>query len=137
MQTSLIKKLLHPIKGLRSLKARRPSEEISESRETDKMQNAEFEMQNEPLLAAEVTAEEMEESLSPDGEDNLPEDETNEPIPPSKANTKAHLSSSVPRAAKIPQSALTKGEMAEIRSIFGDMDDTEIQRLYKRVTKTN
>ncbi len=135
MQTSLIKKLLHPIKELRSLRARRPSEEISELREADKMQNAECEMQNEALLAAEVTAEEMEESLSPDGEDNLPEDEANEPTPSFKANTKAHLSSSVPRAASVPRGVLTKGEMAEIRSIFGDMDDAEIQRLYKRVTK--
>ena len=56
-------------------------------------------------------------------------------IPSPKVNTKAHLSSSVPRAAKLPLGALTKGQMAEIREIFGDIDDAEIQRLYKRVTK--
>jgi hypothetical protein len=62
------------------------------------------------------------------------DDPTEEALPVA-TNTKAHLSSSVPRAAKIPTGALTKGEMAEIRQIFGDMDDAEIQRLYKRVTK--
>ena len=55
--------------------------------------------------------------------------------PTHTADTKSHLSSSVPRAARIPSGALTKGEMAEIRQIFGNMDDAEIQRLYKRVTK--
>ena len=55
--------------------------------------------------------------------------------PSQTVNTKAHLTSSVPRAARLPQGALTKGQMAEIREIFGDIDDAEIQRLYKRVTK--
>ena len=58
-----------------------------------------------------------------------------EPTPSHTVNTKAHLTSSVPRAARLPQGALTKGQMAEIREIFGDIDDAEIQRLYKRVTK--
>lgn len=57
-----------------------------------------------------------------------------EPTAEQKSN-RAHLTSSVPRAARVPTGVLTKGEMAEIREIFGDMDDTEIQRLYKRVTK--
>ena len=52
-----------------------------------------------------------------------------------RATNKSHLTSSVPRAARVPGSAMTKGQMAEIRAIFGDIDDAEIQRLYKRVTK--
>ncbi len=61
-------------------------------------------------------------------------EEYTEPETPRQSN-KAHLSSSVPRGARVPTGALSKGEMAEIRSIFGNMDDAEIQRLYKRVTK--
>lgn len=48
---------------------------------------------------------------------------------------KEHLKSSVPRSARPPQGTLTKGELAEIRSLFGSIDDAEIYRLYKRVTK--
>ena len=50
-------------------------------------------------------------------------------------SNKSHLTSSVPRVARIPRGALSKGEMAEIRELLGDVDDAEIQRLYKRVTK--
>ena len=50
-------------------------------------------------------------------------------------DTKAHLTSSVPRSAKAPIGVLTKQEMGELRAIFSKMDDAEIQRLYKRVTK--
>lgn len=149
MQISVIRKLMHPIKSLLSPRAKKSSEATSELREESKMQSAECRMQNESLLTGEVVPEVTEMSLSTDEEAALPDDPyaatadysekatATEEIPSSAANTKAHLSSSVPRAAKIPQSALTKSEMAEIRSIFGDMDDTEIQRLYKRVTKTN
>lgn len=48
---------------------------------------------------------------------------------------KEHLVSSVPRTARLPKGALTKGEIAEIRSILGNLDDAEIHRLYRRVTK--
>ena len=51
-----------------------------------------------------------------------------------KVNTKAHLSSSVPRAASAPIGAMSKQELSDARGIFCDMDDNEIQRLYKRVT---
>ena len=51
-----------------------------------------------------------------------------------KENTKAHLSSSVPRAASAPLGAMSKQELSDARNIFCDMDDNEIQRLYKRVT---
>ena len=52
-----------------------------------------------------------------------------------RATNKSHLTSSVPRAARVPGGVMSKGQMAEIRAIFGDIDDAEIQRLYKRVTK--
>ena len=80
--------------------------------------------------ASEPTCEEN----APVAEESKPcEEPSNTPSP--TLNTKAHLTSSVPRAARLPQGALTKGQMAEIREIFGDIDDAEIQRLYKRVTK--
>ena len=50
-------------------------------------------------------------------------------------DTKAHLTSSVPRSAKAPIGVLTKSEIGELRNIFANLSDTEIQRLYKRVTK--
>ena len=53
----------------------------------------------------------------------------------SVSGTLSHLTSSVPRAAKIPSGTPSKQEIAEMRSIFGNLDDAEIQRLYKRVTK--
>ena len=90
------------------------------------MQNHSTEEECAANSVSEVTAEVT--------EANEPcEDPTETPSP--TVNTKAHLSSSVPRAARLPQGALTKGQMAEIREIFGDIDDAEIQRLYKRVTK--
>ncbi len=50
-----------------------------------------------------------------------------------KPNTKSHLTSSVPRAASSPYGAMTRQQLAEAREIFGNLSDTEIQRLYKRV----
>ncbi|MBR3875750.1 MAG: hypothetical protein IKJ25_03120 [Clostridia bacterium] len=47
----------------------------------------------------------------------------------------SHLTSSVPRAARVPRGALSKSEMTELRELFGGLSDAEIQRLYKRVTK--
>ena len=52
-----------------------------------------------------------------------------------KENNRSHLTSSGPRGAKAPQGILTKGELAEIRALFANLDDNEIQRLYKKVTK--
>lgn len=132
MQISQLKKLLRPIKELTSRRAKRPSAETLESKGENKMQscdevqNSECKMQNEEMIseAADSCSEDM-----PTEADPTPE------TPSPTVNTKAHLSSSVPRAARLPQGALTKGQMAEIREIFGDIDDAEIQRLYKRVTK--
>lgn len=134
MQNSRIKKLLHPIKGLKSLWVRKSSAETSELREATEVKNEERIMQDEPLTAEEVAQDTSAEPIYSEG-DELTEGESGEKTTPPTTNTKAHLSSSVPRAASLPRGVLTKGEMAEIRSIFGDMDDAEIQRLYKRVTK--
>ena len=51
-----------------------------------------------------------------------------------KSDGRAHLTSSVPRAAMPPMDRMSKEALMEAREIFSDMDDTEIQRLYKKVT---
>lgn len=51
-----------------------------------------------------------------------------------RSGGKSHLTSSVPRVASAPLGSMTKADLAEARSIFPKMDDTEIQRLYKKVT---
>ena len=156
MQISRIKKLLRQITSPLSLKAKRPSAETSEHREESEMQNAECRtvgasiarpnakcrtvgaIIDRPSETEMQTETEMQnysdepDELSADQEEM---DDPSEEALPVATNTKSHLSSSVPRAARIPSGALTKGEMAEIRQIFGNMDDAEIQRLYKRVTK--
>lgn len=149
MQISALTKLMHPIKRLLSLRQKNSSEETSEQREESEMQDEVSKMQTcrgehcspakaSPLRrgGSETDGEVAEDvSLSPADAGVIPEGEPTEEPTAHAVNTTAHLSSSVPRAAKLPQGVLTKGEMAEIRSIFGDIDDAEIQRLYKRVTK--
>ncbi|MBQ8414104.1 MAG: hypothetical protein IJX58_02535 [Clostridia bacterium] len=99
------------------------------------MQNAEGRMQNENSPEVSVSGSEGE--LSSDKSVVEKSDRSEEPtqVATTENSNKAHLTSSVPRVAKIPQGALSKSQMAEIREIFGDIDDAEIQRLYKRVTK--
>lgn len=48
--------------------------------------------------------------------------------------SRSHLTSSVPRGVSMPKGVMTKQEMQEARALFGDMDDNEIHKLYKRVT---
>ena len=132
MQISQLKKLLRPIKELTSRRAKRPSAETLESKAVNEMQNAEQMQNSEFIMQNEEVISEAADSCS---EDMPTEAEPTPETPSPTVNTKAHLSSSVPRAARLPQGALTKGQMAEIREIFGDIDDAEIQRLYKRVTK--
>ena len=152
MQISQLKKLLRPIKELISRRAKRPSAETLESKgenkvqSCDEVQNSECKMQNAEQMQnaecrmqnysteEECAAHSVSEVTAEVTEANEPCEEPTE-TPSPTVNTKAHLSSSVPRAARLPQGALTKGQMAEIREIFGDIDDAEIQRLYKRVTK--
>lgn len=127
MQTSLLTKLLHPIKKLTNRKAKSLSEGTSEQERESDMADSYKDYTDE----AEPTVEtEENEELSPTVTEPV-----SEVMPTEQKSNRAHLTSSVPKAARVPQGALTKGEMAEIREIFGDMDDAEIQRLYKRVTK--
>lgn len=142
MQTSLLKKLLHPISRIMSRRAEKLSEATSEAREESEMQNAECEMQNaegrmQNENSPEVSVSGSEGELSSDKSVVEKSDRSEEPtqVATTENSNKAHLTSSVPRVAKIPQGALSKSQMAEIREIFGDIDDAEIQRLYKRVTK--
>ncbi len=50
-------------------------------------------------------------------------------------DSRAHLVSSVPPARQIPRSSMTVSEWRAARELFEDLSDTEIERLYKRVTK--
>jgi len=51
-----------------------------------------------------------------------------------KKDNRSHLYSTR-TATCAPQGAMTEAEMAAAREIFGDISDTEIRKLYKRVTK--
>ena len=135
MQTSLLKKLLHPISRIMSRRAEKLSEATSEAREESEMQNAEGRMQNENSPEVSVSGSEGELSSDKSVAEKITEKEEPTEVATTENSNKAHLTSSVPRVARIPQGALSKSQMAEIREIFGDIDDAEIQRLYKRVTK--
>jgi len=104
---------------------------LPEEREKDGM--------NEEIFTEELI--EAEESLEAD---EAEEDAMTEERPPvteriasaeATAGNRNHLTSSVPRSAKAPLGVLTKSELGELREIFSGLSDTEIQRLYKRVTK--
>ena len=120
---------------MQNAECRMQNEECRMQNEECRMQNEECKMQNEPVEESigNPPSEEIASPLRRGGSeaDGEVTEEATSPTP----DTKAHLSSSVPRAAKLPQGILTKGEMAEIRSIFGDIDDAEIQRLYKPLVR--
>ena len=50
-------------------------------------------------------------------------------------DTRSHLKPSVPVTAKSPSMGMSSRELQEMRNIFGDMSDSEIHKLYKKVTK--
>ena len=52
-----------------------------------------------------------------------------------RPDNRAHLTSSVPRGAKSPEGPMTKAQLNQARTLFGDMSDSEIYNLYKKVTK--
>lgn len=128
MQTSVLKRLLHPIKALKSLAAKRPLAETSEPREESKVQSEECRVQNYEAVQNECPTCEVTEEQSDDSA-AVTEVDTD------KNASLSHLTSSVPRAARVPRGALSKSEMTELRELFGGLSDAEIQRLYKRVTK--
>ena len=121
MQTSVLRKLLQLIKN------ETPEEEKS-SVATLELDPSESDSENPTNSELEIQKDESDDEMVLD-----------EPViearPVPTENNRAHLTSSVPRAAKIPNGTLTKGELAQIRSLFKNMDDNEIQRLYKKVTK--
>lgn len=131
MQISVLRKFMHRIKTRMNRRAKRRSEEISELREAPDMPEEEIEI-TEPSQECDTAP--VNDGAESDGteESGTSEAEQTDGL---KMNNKAHLSSSVPRVAKAPLGSISKSEMAEIRSIFGDMDDVEIHRLYKKVTK--
>ncbi len=49
-------------------------------------------------------------------------------------DNRSHLIGAVPKSAAAPRSAMTRGELEMARSVFGELDDAEIRRLYKKVT---
>ena len=124
MPISVIRKFLQLIKSEEEIPEEvKPSEETLESNLSESeegMQNGECEMKNAEckMQNAKCKMQNADEEAQAPGESN-----------------RAHLTSSVPRAAKPPVSALTKGELAEIRALFKNLNDLEIQRLYKKVTK--
>ena len=131
MQISVLEKLLQLISPKNSPKEERSLEEILEQ-ETERdegMQNLEqdVEMQN---LEQEMQDLELECEEEP-----IPEEPSDKAKPTRLESNRSHLTSSVPRVARPPKGDLTKGELAEIRALFSNLDDKEIQRLYKKVTK--
>lgn len=52
-----------------------------------------------------------------------------------RADNRAHLSSSVPRAMTSAFSEIPRSELETARELFGDMSDSEIRNLYKKVTQ--
>ena len=116
MQISVLEKLLQLISPKTSPEEEKSLEEILEQEETQS-NDEEFEIRNSEF------------------ENNSEEENVESEKPYHIESNRSHLTSSVPRSAKAPQNILTKGELAQIRAIFNNLDDKEIQRLYKQVTK--
>ena len=55
--------------------------------------------------------------------------------PAKKYDGKSHLRGSVPIGAFGSGASMSTGELQAARELFGDLSDTEIQKLYKRVLK--
>jgi hypothetical protein len=52
-----------------------------------------------------------------------------------RPDNRAHLRSSAPRAVHAPESNISYRELEIARELFSGISDTEIQRLYKKVTR--
>ncbi len=50
-------------------------------------------------------------------------------------DNRAHLRAAVPAASKPPYSSMTRREWQAARELFEDMSDSEIEKLYRKVTK--
>ena len=51
------------------------------------------------------------------------------------SDSRSHLTGSVPKAASVPSFAMSREELAIARSLFEDLEDGEIRKLYKKVNK--
>lgn len=50
-------------------------------------------------------------------------------------NGLSHMTSGVPRGASVPRGVMTASELNAARELFGNIDEREIMRLYKKVTQ--
>lgn len=132
MQISALKKLLQLIKNSESLEEVKSSEATSEQETENNLVDVDEEMQEIGTQSDEMQSEEMQSEEMQNAERRM---QNTEATVNHAENNRSHLTSSVPRAAKAPIGTLTKGELAEIRALFTNLDDAEIQRLYKKVTK--
>jgi hypothetical protein len=49
-------------------------------------------------------------------------------------DTRTHLRSAVPKFAGLPRGAMPEGELLRARELFEGLSDSEIRKLYKKVT---
>lgn len=52
-----------------------------------------------------------------------------------RADTRAHLTGTVPKGASLPRGSMSSAELDAARDIFTGMSDAQIQALYKKVTR--
>ena len=52
-----------------------------------------------------------------------------------KTDTRSHLISAAPKSAHSPAHSMYGEELSDARALFSDMTDSEIQNLYRKVTK--
>ena len=52
-----------------------------------------------------------------------------------KPDTRSHLISAAPKSVHTPKSSMYGEELSNARALFSDMTDSEIQNLYRKVTK--
>lgn len=55
--------------------------------------------------------------------------------PIKKTDTRSHLKTGVPHISKSPVSSMTRREWQVARALFEDMNDSDIEKLYRKVTK--
>ena len=52
-----------------------------------------------------------------------------------RRDNRSHLVTSVPNGSVAPSVGMSQREMAEARELFGDLSDSEIKKLYNKVTR--
>lgn len=52
-----------------------------------------------------------------------------------RQDSRSHLSAAAPKSAGSPGGAMSRRELEGARELFADMSDTDIQKLYRKVTK--